>query len=192
MTAIGILFAEYLPVNVFAICITVILEKTIDMINKHYLRNHNRVGKTQLGLTLIEIMIVLAIIGVIASIAMPAYKDYTEKAKINQAVSDIAAVCVKIEAYWQDNRTYPSSLADVGASGMVDPWGNAYRYLDLTLPSSTGAARKDRNLVPINSDFDLYSMGKNGATTPPISTPNGKDDIIRANDGRFLDLASKY
>ena len=159
---------------------------------KHQRVYMHGVKKTQSGLTLIEIMIVLAIIGVLASIAIPAYKDYTEKVKINQAVSDIAAIAVKIEAYWQDARAYPTNLADIGAGAMVDPWGNTYCYLNLTLPSSTGHARKDRNLVPINSDFDLYSMGKNGVTTSPISTPRGSDDIIRANDGRFLDLASKY
>jgi general secretion pathway protein G len=149
-------------------------------------------AKKESGLTLIELMIVVAIIGVLASIALPAYEDYTEKAKVNQAVSDIAAIAVQIEAYWQDARAYPPSLADVGAAGMVDPWGYAYRYLDLTKPGSTGPARKNRNLVPLNSDFDLYSVGKNGQTTGPISTPRGSDDIIRANDGRFIDIASKY
>lgn len=154
--------------------------------------NPSLLNKAQSGLTIIELMIVVAIIGVLASIAIPAYKDYKEKARVNQAISDIATIAVKIEAYWQDARAYPPSLADVGATGMKDPWGYAYRYLDLTKPDSIGAARKDRNLVPLNSDFDLYSVGKNGQTTGPISTPRGSDDIIRANDGRFLDIASNY
>ena len=154
--------------------------------------NTSFIKKAQYGLTIIELMIVIAIIGVLASIALPAYKDYTEKARVNQAISDIADIAILIEAYWQDARAYPPSLADVGAGGMVDPWGYAYRYLDLTQPGSTGAARKDRNLVPLNSDFDLYSVGKNGQTTSPISTPKGKDDVIRANDGRFIDIASNY
>lgn len=160
--------------------------KLKNLLNKHFQK------KIQSGLTLIELMIVIAIIGVLASIAIPAYKNYTEKAKVNQAVTDIAAIAVKIEAYWQDARAYPPSLNEVGAAGMVDPWGNAYRYLDVSKPSNMGHARKDRNLVPINSDFDLYSVGKNGQTTGPISTPRGRDDIIRANDGRFLDIASNY
>lgn len=154
--------------------------------------NPSLFNKAQSGLTLIEIMIVIAIIGVLASIALPAYRDYTEKARINQAISDIATIAVKIAAYWQDARAYPPSLTDVGAAGMKDPWGNSYRYTDLSQPGSTGVARKDRNLVPLNSDFDLYSVGKNGQTTGPISTPRGSDDIIRANDGRFINIASKY
>lgn len=146
----------------------------------------------QRGLTLIELMIVIAIIGVLASIATPAYQDYVEKARVAQAITDISSICVKIEAYWQDARAYPPDLAAVGAGGMLDPWDNAYQYADLTLNGSTGKARKDRNLVPLNSDFDLYSIGKNGESTPPISTAKSVDDILRANDGRFLDLASKY
>ncbi|PCI57446.1 MAG: prepilin-type cleavage/methylation domain-containing protein [Methylophilaceae bacterium] len=146
----------------------------------------------QRGLTLIELLIVIAIIGVLAAIAIPGYQDYTEKVRVAQAISDISSLAVKIEAHWQDARAYPSSLADVDASGMLDPWDNTYRYLNLSHPSSTGPARKDRNLVPLNSDFDLYSIGKNGTSTPPISTAQSADDILRANDGRFLDLAAKY
>lgn len=148
--------------------------------------------KNQCGFTLIEIMIAIAIIGVLASIAMPSYQDYKEKAKVTQAITDIATISVKIEAYWQDARVYPSSLADVGVIGMLDPWGNAYRYLDLTKTGSIGKARKDRNLVPLNSDFDLYSSGKDGSSAGPLTAAQSKDDVIRANDGKFIDLASKY
>ncbi|MFV1921735.1 MAG: type IV pilin protein [Methylotenera sp.] len=164
----------------------------MNRMNSQYSGLHHYATQKQSGLTIIELMIVVAIIGVLASIALPAYNDYKEKARINQAVSDISNIASQIEAYWQDARAYPPSLADIGAAAMTDPWGNAYRYTDLSLPGSTGAARKDRNLVPLNSDFDLYSMGKNGQTTGPISTPKGRDDIIRANDGRFIDIASKY
>lgn len=151
-----------------------------------------RFNTNQRGFTLIEILIAIAIIGVLASIAIPAYQDYKEKARVTQAISDIASISIKIEAYWQDARAYPDSLANVGVIGMLDPWGNSYQYLDLTQSSSTGAARKDKNLVPLNSDFDLYSSGKDGLSVGPLTAPRSKDDVIRANDGRFIDLASKY
>ncbi len=146
----------------------------------------------QRGLTLIEIMIAIAIIGTLASIAIPAYDDYVEKARITMAAEDIAAISGKIEAYWNNERAYPSSLADVGEGGKLDPWENPYRYLDLGQPGATGKARKDKNLVPLNSDFDLYSAGKDGASVSPLTAKASHDDIIRANDGRFIDLASKY
>jgi general secretion pathway protein G len=159
---------------------------------RHQLFHIQNAKKCQSGFTLIEILIAIAIIGILASIAIPSYKDYKEKARVSQAISDIATISVKIEAFWQDARAYPANLTEIGLIGMKDPWGNVYRYLDLTRPGSTGAARKDRNLVPLNSDFDLYSSGKDGLSVGPLTAPRSKDDVIRANDGKFIDLASKY
>jgi general secretion pathway protein G len=55
-----------------------------------------------------------------------------------------------------------------------------------------GQARKDRFLVPLNSTFDLYSMGKDGESQPPVSARVSHDDIIRANDGGFVGLAARF
>jgi len=52
--------------------------------------------------------------------------------------------------------------------------------------------RKDRFLVPINSDFDLYSMGKDRDTVAPLTAKVSQDDIVRANDGAFVGLASEF
>ncbi len=150
------------------------------------------IKKQASGITLIELLIALAIVGILASIALPAYQDYVEKTKIKVAITDIAGISVKIQAFWEDERAYPPNLAAIGEGGKLDPWDNPYQYTDLTLPGSTGAARKDRNLVPLNSDFDLYSRGKDGLSVSPLTAPKSHDDIIRANDGRFIGLASKY
>lgn len=143
------------------------------------------------GLTLIELIISIAIIGVLAAIAIPTYQDYREKAKVYQAVTDLAHMGLKIGAYWDDERSYPDSLADVGLSSMVDPWGNSYRYLNLD-KNGNGGARRDRSLNPLNTDFDLYSVGKNGITRLPISQKDSLDDVIRVYDGKFIDLAAKF
>ena len=55
-----------------------------------------------------------------------------------------------------------------------------------------GQARKDRFLVPLNSDYDLYSAGKDGKSRPPLSAQMSQDDIVRANDGAYIGLASQY
>jgi general secretion pathway protein G len=52
--------------------------------------------------------------------------------------------------------------------------------------------RKDHKLNPINSDFDLYSMGRNGTSQTQISQKDSLDDIIRANNGGFVGLASDF
>ena len=46
--------------------------------------------------------------------------------------------------------------------------------------------------MPINSSFDLYSMGKDGETRPPLDNPRSKDDIVRAKDGGFIGLAERF
>jgi len=46
--------------------------------------------------------------------------------------------------------------------------------------------------VPINSDFDLWSMGPDGKSVPPLTAKASRDDIVRANDGTFYGWASDY
>jgi general secretion pathway protein G len=55
-----------------------------------------------------------------------------------------------------------------------------------------GQARKDRFLVPINTDFDLYSVGRDGETAPPLAAAKSRDDVVRAANGAFIGLASKF
>ena len=66
----------------------------------------NQQGKKQHGFTLMELMIVVAIIAIISAIAIPAYQDYTIRSKIPQATSILANMRVRMEQYYQDNRTY--------------------------------------------------------------------------------------
>lgn len=56
----------------------------------------------------------------------------------------------------------------------------------------TGKARKDRFLVPINSDYDLYSKGKDGESVAPLTASKSRDDVVRANDGAFVGLATDF
>lgn len=54
------------------------------------------------------------------------------------------------------------------------------------------ARRKDHNLVPLNTDYDLYSSGPDGASVGPLTAKASRDDILRANNGRFVGPASAY
>jgi general secretion pathway protein G len=146
------------------------------------------------GFTLVEALIVAAIIGVLAGIALPKYQDYRERIRVQQAITDIAAMNTKLRSYMLDNTTPPDSLSTVGSGGAIDPWGRPYVYLKLMGASKgiIGKARKNKSLVPINSDFDLYSVGKDGVSAGPLTAGPSRDDVVRANDGRFIGLASDY
>ena len=59
-------------------------------------------------------------------------------------------------------------------------------------PGPVGQARKDRFLVPLNSDFDLYSLGKDKSSAAPLNAKASRDDILRALDGGFIGVAAKF
>ncbi|GAB4140851.1 MAG: hypothetical protein Fur0037_07480 [Planctomycetota bacterium] len=52
--------------------------------------------------------------------------------------------------------------------------------------------RRDRYMFPLNTDYDLFSLGPNGRTAASLSQKLSLDDVIRANDGAFFGIASKY
>jgi general secretion pathway protein G len=137
-------------------------------------------------------MLGVAILAMLAGIAYPSYQRYAERARVAQAVIDIGSISAVVKAYAVDNLTYPANLDEVGKGGMKDPWGYSYEYTNLENPKGKAKARKNKNLVPINSDFDLYSKGKDGASASPLTATASRDDVIRANDGRFIGLASDY
>lgn len=133
----------------------------------------------------------LAVIGVLASIGLVLYSNFTYQAQIARAVADIAVLSSEISTFEMMNERLPNDLAEIGRGAFRDPWGNPYQYLNFSL-GALGQQRKDQALVPINTDFDLYSKGKDGASQPPLTASTSRDDIVRANDGQYIGLASGY
>jgi general secretion pathway protein G len=148
--------------------------------------------RAQRAFTLVEVLVVLAIVGVLAAIAGGGYTRYRDKARTAQAVADIGAISTAIKLREADTHGYPDDLAEVGFGTTLDPWGRPYQYLNLVTAKGNGQARKDKKLAPLNSDFDLYSMGKDGKSLGPLNPPVSRDDIVRARDGRFIGLASDF
>ncbi len=144
------------------------------------------------GFTLVELLIVVVIILTLAALAVPSLLQARERARMSKAVADITALETDIQTYQVTNGNLPNTLADVGRGDLLDPWGNPYQYLNFANTKGTGAMRKDRFLVPINSTYDLYSMGADGQSVPPITAKVSLDDIIRANDGSYVGVASQY
>lgn len=163
------------------------------------LKNRTRFGMKynpafkQNGFTLIELMIVIAIIGTLAAIGAVLFAVYIENARVSRAIIDIKTIAQGVmtyELFHPDNEP-PNSLSDIDMHTLLDPWGNPYEYQNFNnIPS--GKKRKNRNLVPLNSRYDIWSNGKDGKSQPPITSNLSEDDIIWANDGQYVGLASKY
>lgn len=143
------------------------------------------------AMTLIETMLVLAVLAILIAMMVPAYTSYIDNMNNKLAMRDIAEISMKVERFVTLNVVPPETLADINEA-RPDPWGNPYEFVNIVTATGNGGLRKDRNLVPINSDYDLYSRGKDGQTTGPINAPKSRDDIIRANSGGFIGLAEDY
>jgi general secretion pathway protein G len=144
------------------------------------------------GFSLVELLVVVAIILTIAAIAIPNLMSAIDLAKVARAVADITNLEEEIGLYQSINNVLPDDLSQVGYGGFLDPWGNPYQYLNHSTMKGNGKARKDRFLVPLNSDYDLYSKGKNGKSSSPITASDSQDDVIRASDGSYVGLASHF
>ncbi|NIM18925.1 MAG: prepilin-type N-terminal cleavage/methylation domain-containing protein [Candidatus Latescibacteria bacterium] len=144
-----------------------------------------------IGFTLVELAITVAIIGTLTTLAIPSYVNSLNNAKITRAIGDIRAVEKDIAAYEADHGETPATLGAIGRGSLLDPWENPYQFMKFT-DQNKGAMRKDRFLVPLNTSYDLYSKGKDGKSIPPLTANVSWDDIIRANDGAYVGLASGY
>ena len=90
------------------------------------------------------------------------------------------------------NNRYPNDLAEIGLAGLKDSWGNPYQYLNIETAKGLGKVRKNKSMVPVNNDFDLYSMGPDGKSQTPFTAKQSQDDIVRANNGGYFGRVSDY
>jgi type IV pilus assembly protein PilA len=72
--------------------------------------------KVQQGFTLIELMIVVAIIGILAAIAIPAYQDFTIRSKVTELINAAGVCKTSVAEYYQAKGTFPTGTADSGCS----------------------------------------------------------------------------
>jgi len=147
--------------------------------------------KRNSGLTLLELMIVIAIISILASIAIPNYFDSLNKARYVTAISDLHQISTAIDYYYLENGVYPNNLGVIGMA-INDPWGRPYQYSIVVFPPGRPSYRQDGRLRPVSTDYDLCSMGADGRSQRNFMAHFSRDDIVRANNGAYWGYAKDY
>jgi type IV pilus assembly protein PilA len=155
--------------------------------------------KVQQGFTLIELMIVVAIIGILAAIAIPAYQDYTIRAQVSEGLNLAAAAKAAVAETYLNRGTAP---ADRGEAGMLDDAGDGSetqgKYVSavdivdgqivITYGNDAHANITDAQLVmtPYLSDDDSVSWVCGGASNPSGTTQMGSGTEATDVDTQYL------
>lgn len=111
----------------------------------------------QSGFTLIEVIITVAIVAILASVALPSYQEHVRRGKVPEATTNLAAERVRMEQYFQDNRTY------VGASLKVA----ATKHWTFAFSAAPTATTYTITATPIGADMAgyEYTVDQNNAKT---------------------------
>lgn len=238
------------------------------------MRGREGVGSEE-GFTLLELMIVVAILAIVTTIGVPSYQAALRTARVGKARHELVTIANAITTYSAANSgQLPLSLVQVGFGGKRDPWGTPYCFLNyaagtgdglhwaveagLVDPSAvkkptrpedgdvlafglallgedtmsrleklygqegmvrviaerfqvgaeaaastvedslfsevdvTATRRRDRYLFPLNTDYDLFSLGPDVSTAVSLGDKLGHDDVIRARNGGYFGVASEY
>ena len=101
--------------------------------------------KEQQGFTLIELMIVVAIIGILAAIAIPAYQDYTIRAQISEGLTLSAGAKTAVSEYYVEHGTWPTDNDEAGLADKHDIIGNYTEHVEV-----------EDNVIEIKFGYDVH------------------------------------
>lgn len=126
-------------------------------------------SKIQQGFTLIELMIVVAIIGILAAIAIPAYQDYTKRARVTEGLSLASAAKTSVTEYYASNNAFPDNNASAGLAATI----SGASVSDVQLSTSGVITITYNGLVDSNNNqLQLTPTAGSGAVSWKCAAPN--------------------
>ncbi|HFB3443794.1 TPA: pilin, partial [Neisseria gonorrhoeae] len=138
----------------------------------------------QKGFTLIELMIVIAIVGILAAVALPAYQDYTARAQVSEAILLAEGQKSAVTEYYLNNGEWPKDNASAGvASTPTDIKGKYVQKVEV----NNGVVTAQMNPSGVNKEIQgkklsLWAKRENGSVKwfcgQPVKRGNAKDDAV--------------
>ncbi|EMT6994306.1 pilin, partial [Neisseria gonorrhoeae] len=138
----------------------------------------------QKGFTLIELMIVIAIVGILAAVALPAYQDYTARAQVSEAILLAEGQKSAVTEYYLNNGEWPENNGDAGvASPPTDIKGKYVKEVEVKNGVVTATMKSDGvNKEIKNKKLSLWAKRENGSVKwfcgQPVTRDNKANDTV--------------
>ena len=130
------------------------------------------------GFTLIELMIAVVVVAILTAIALPSYQEYVTRGKITEATSNLADMRVKLEQFFQDNRTYIGACV----AGTTAPLPTGTKYFTFTCPAATLTATTftvtATGVAAQGMSGFLYTVDQANTQATTISAPASTDGWV--------------
>lgn len=124
--------------------------------------------KVQQGFTLIELMIVVAIIGILAAVAIPSYQDYTARAQVSEAMSLTSALKTPLAEWYADNGSFPAAAASISDTLA----GKYVQSISIIAGGNTASVTVQATMRPSGVNANIASKTFQNATTDGAKTWN--------------------
>jgi len=137
--------------------------------------------QVQKGFTLIELMIVVAIIGILAAVAIPAYQDYTVRTKVSEGLSLASGVKSSVSETYISTGSWPGTNTDAGVASSTSIVGNNVKDVDvgangvITVTYSDGSSPLDSQTI------SMTPSDSGGSVTWTCASSNLDDRYLPAN-----------
>lgn len=125
--------------------------------------------QNQKGFTLIELMIVVAIIGILAAVALPQYQDYTAKSQVGSAYAEVTSLKTQFEVAVNEGKTPSITAADPGFIGQTED-GGTYCKIGITDTTAIQCTMKNSNAGKINDKTLTLNRSTDGVWTCAADT----------------------